>query len=187
MVALSSDLAGVLRVLDNTTWADGRVFALLEVIDTDNDALISISEFIAWLSKVEPSTSKPNHLAPTNHTLLRIADDVSTIEVELNPGKAGLKAKWSTGFVTAVSGGEALRCGVEKGWIFSRSNGEPYTEDLFDMRAGARPYRITFLCPHENECDAADITHGGTVVAKKETDVADSTHASTVVATPGKK
>jgi len=78
-------------------------------------------------------------------------------QFEFNPGKLGMRAMWDTGEVTAVTGGESRRCGVEVGWFFSKIDGEPYTEALLDLkRQGDKPYTVVFAGPQTAEGDKSN-------------------------------
>merc|ERR1719229_2020715 len=72
-----------------------------------------------------------------------------TKTVTFGPGRLGIKAIWTTGLVEGVSqDGQAQKLGVNVGWKISKIDGEPYSEELLDMRtAGQTEYVLTFEIP----------------------------------------
>lgn len=75
----------------------------------------------------------------------------SSVSFKFEPGRLGIKAIWNTGEVEGVSkDAQADHLGIEKGWMITHVDEQPYSEDILDAHTdGDTPYTLTFQVPPE--------------------------------------
>merc|ERR1712190_655614 len=76
--------------------------------------------------------------------LNRPAEDET--EIKIQPGRIGIDLLKCGRVLQVEQECQANDLGVQPGWLISKINGEPYTEELLDLNiAGKQPYTVTFV------------------------------------------